>query len=71
MRDMFASFSFILGSVVFAWLADAISIRAIYLIGAGLYLGTALYALSRRSLRRAGECSALDANDAFCRCLKG
>lgn len=51
MRSMFLNLNFMLAGLFFAWLADIISIRSIYMIGAGLYVCTALYALSSQALR--------------------
>jgi hypothetical protein len=52
----------------FAWLADVIPIRAIYLIGGALYGMTALYALTSRALRFStiqAEAHLPDADKAF------
>lgn len=51
LRNMFLNLNFMLAGIGFAWLADRASVRWIYLIGALLYAGTALYALSSRALR--------------------
>jgi MFS family permease len=51
-RDTLARISFMLAGVAFAWLADQISVRWVYLIGGVMYVGTALYALSNSAIRR-------------------
>jgi MFS family permease len=51
-RQMLANLSFMLAGVGFAWLADQIPVRWVYLVGGCLYLGTAFYALSSVSIRR-------------------
>ena len=43
--------SFIVGSLGFAWFADMVDVRLVFLLGAALYFVTALYALSQRPLR--------------------
>ncbi len=73
LRGMFVSLMFMLAGVVFASLADAVPIRVIYLIGGGLYMATALYALTNRALRQSTiqpEVVCPDANSAFCHCLE-
>ncbi len=73
LRGMFVSLTFMLAGVTFAGLADAIPIRAIYLIGGGLYVATALYALSSRALRQSTiqpEVVCPEAGEAFCHCLE-
>ncbi|MCB0075881.1 MAG: MFS transporter [Anaerolineales bacterium] len=50
-RMMGTSLSFIVGSLGFAWLADVVDVRLVFLLGAALYFVTALYALSQRPLR--------------------
>ena len=50
-RLMLANLNFMLAGLAFAWLADQIPIRWIYLLGGLLYLGTALYALSNGAIR--------------------
>ena len=51
-RMMLANLNFMLAGLAFAWLADQLPIRWIYLLGGLLYLGTALYALSNQAIRR-------------------
>lgn len=51
MRTMLFNFSFMVAGVSFAWLADHAPIRWVYLLGALLYFGTALYALSSPAIR--------------------
>ena len=51
-RTMLANLSFMLAGILFAWLADQIPVRGIYLIGGLLYLGTGIYALSCRVIRQ-------------------
>ncbi len=51
-RTMLANLNFMLAGLAFAWLADQIPIRWIYLLGGVLYFGTALYALSNQAIRR-------------------
>ena len=51
-RGTLMSLMFMVSGMVFAWLADVVAIRAIYLTGGGLYLITAIYAVSSRALRR-------------------
>jgi MFS family permease len=51
-RQMLANLSFMLAGVGFAWLADQIHVRWVYLIGGCLYLGTALYTVSSVAIRR-------------------
>jgi MFS family permease len=62
-RDTLARISFMLAGVAFAWLADQVSVRWVYLIGGVMYVGTALYALSSAAIRhsriRDGETDAL------------
>lgn len=50
-RSMLASLAFMLAGILFAWMADAVNVRWIYVLGGVLYLGTAVYALSRASIR--------------------
>ena len=52
MRNMFISINFMLGGLFFAWMADYANIRLVYLIGGGLYMGTAVYAATRKALRQ-------------------
>ncbi len=73
LRGMLVSFMFMLAGVIFASLADAVPVRAIYLIGGGLYVATALYALTKRALRQSTiqpEVECPDADAAFCHCLE-
>jgi len=51
LRDMLRNAVFMLAGMGFAALADVMSVRWIYLLGAGLYGLTALYALTNRTLR--------------------
>jgi MFS family permease len=51
-RNMFTNLTFMLAGAIFAWLADQVPIRWIYLLGGGLYLGTAVYALTNRAMRQ-------------------
>lgn len=51
-RHMLANLSFMLAGVGFAWLADQAPVRWVYIIGAGMYFGTAFYALSSAAIRR-------------------
>lgn len=51
MREMFRWITFMGAGLVFAWLADRMSIRAIYLAGGVMYLGTAVYAYANKALR--------------------
>ncbi len=53
MRNMLRNVVFMLAGVFFAWLADHLFIRWIYVAGGVLYLGTALYAISQSALRQA------------------
>jgi hypothetical protein len=50
-RDVLTQVSYMLAGVGFAWIADQVPVRWVYFIGGGLYLGTALYALSNRAIR--------------------
>lgn len=52
LRNMGWNITFMLGGLCFAWLADRIAIRQVYLLAALLYAGTAVYALSSAALRR-------------------
>lgn len=73
LRSMFMSLTFMLAGVTFAGLADAVPIRAIYLMGGGLYVLTALYALTSSALRQSTiqpEVECPDADAAFCHCLE-
>jgi MFS family permease len=62
-RDTLARISYMLAGVGFAWLADQVSVRWVYLIGGVMYVGTALYALSSPAIRHShiadGEAGAL------------
>lgn len=51
-RDTLTSLAFLLAGLAFAWLADQVAVRWVYLIGGALYLGTTLYALSSGAIRR-------------------
>ena len=50
-REMLTGVSYMLAGAGFAWLADQVSVRWVYLVGGALYLGTALYALSNTAIR--------------------
>lgn len=50
-RQMLASLVFMLAGLLFAWLSDVVSIRAIYIAGGLIYVLTGFYALSNRGLR--------------------
>lgn len=51
LREMGWNFVFLLSGLIFAWLADYLSIRTIYLFSGIGYLLTAVYALSSKALR--------------------
>lgn len=51
-REMGRSVMFMFGGLFFAWLAEFVNIRTIYIMGGGLYSLTALYALTSRPLRQ-------------------
>ncbi len=51
MRNMLLNVTFMLSGLGFAWLADYVPVRWIYIIGGLLYFLTALYAYSRPALR--------------------
>ena len=51
-KQMLNNLSFMIASLLFAWMADSLSIRSVYLTGAFLYLCAALYAVSQRVLRQ-------------------
>lgn len=50
-RSMFMNLMLMLSTLFFAWLADQMPIRWIYVVGGLVYLGTAVYALSSAALR--------------------
>jgi MFS family permease len=50
-REMLRNIVFMFAGLFFAWLSDFVPIRTIYMIGGGLYLLTAVYALSNKPLR--------------------
>ena len=50
-REMLRNVVFIFSGLFFAWLSDYIPVRMIYYIGGGLYLLTAVYAVSNKALR--------------------
>lgn len=52
LREMGRWIVFMLAGLLFAWLADRMPIRTIYLVGGGLYLLTAVYATSSKPLRQ-------------------
>lgn len=52
LREMGRWVVFMLAGLLFAWLADWLPIRGIYLLGGGLYLVTAVYALANKPLRQ-------------------
>lgn len=51
-RSMLAHTAFLLAGFGFAWLAEQAPVRWVYGLGALLYLGTALYAISSTAIRR-------------------
>ncbi|MFN8446008.1 MAG: MFS transporter [Caldilineaceae bacterium] len=51
-KQMLNNLSFMIASLLFGWMADGVSIRSVYTIGAALYLCAALYAVSQRVLRQ-------------------
>jgi MFS family permease len=51
LREMGRWIVFMLAGLLFAWLADRMPIRTIYLVGGGLYLLTAVYATTSKPLR--------------------
>jgi MFS family permease len=53
-RQMLAMFAFMVSGLALAALADWLPVRMVYLLGAALYLATALYALAQPALRHAG-----------------
>jgi MFS family permease len=68
LRSMLMGLTVIAAGLCFAWLADVIPIRVIYLIGGTLYGMTALYALTSRALRYStvpAEAHLLDAGTVF------
>ena len=50
-RDLLTQVSYMLAGVGFAWVADQIPVRWVYIIGGALYLGTAVYALGNKAIR--------------------
>ena len=52
LREMGRWVVYMLAGLLFAWLADSMPIRTIYLLGGGLYLLTAVYALANKPLRQ-------------------
>ncbi|MCA9996389.1 MAG: MFS transporter [Anaerolineales bacterium] len=52
LREMGRWVVYMLAGLLFAWLADRMEIRTIYLLGGGLYLLTAVYALANKPLRQ-------------------
>ena len=52
LREMGRWVVYMLAGLLFAWLADRMPIRTIYLLGGGLYLLTAVYALANKPLRQ-------------------
>jgi hypothetical protein len=50
-RDLLTQVSYMLAGVGFAWVADQIPVRWVYVIGSVLYLGTAVYALANKAIR--------------------
>lgn len=50
-RNMLANLTFMLAGIGFAWLADQINVRWVYIVGGLMYFGTALYALSSAAIR--------------------
>ena len=58
LRNMFLNLMLMLSTLLFAWLADQLPIRLIYVAGGVVYIATALLALSSRAMRQsniAGE----------------
>ncbi len=53
LRNMGFNLTFMLSGLLFAWLADYVPIRAIFVLGSVLYMGTAVYAAANRPLRQA------------------
>jgi MFS family permease len=51
LREMGRWIIFMLSGLLFAWLADHIDVRTIYLLGGVLYLLTAVYAFANKALR--------------------
>lgn len=51
-RDTFTRTSYLLAGVGFAWMADQVPVRWVYIVGGCLYLGTALYALFHGAIRQ-------------------
>ena len=51
-REMLRMAVFMFSGLFFAWMADLVPIRAIYVIGGILYIGTGIYALSNKALRQ-------------------
>ena len=50
-RDMLRNVVFMLSGLFFAWLADFVQIRLIYVIGGVIYILTSIYAVSSRPIR--------------------
>jgi MFS family permease len=58
LRSMFLNLMLMLSTLLFAWLADQLPIRWIYVAGGAVYIATALLALSSKAMRQssiAGE----------------
>ncbi|MCA9979520.1 MAG: MFS transporter [Anaerolineales bacterium] len=53
LRNMGFNLTFMLSGLFFAWLADYVPIRSIFVAGSLLYLATAVYAAANRPLRQA------------------
>lgn len=51
LRNMLSNITFMCSGLFFAWMADYMNVRHIYLIGGVVYVLTAMYALSSRGLR--------------------
>ena len=52
-RAMGTNLAFATSAPIFAWAADRADIRYVYIVGALLYMGTALYATRQREIRGA------------------
>lgn len=50
-REMFRTATFMCGALLFAWMIDFIPVRSLYIIGAGIYLLTGIYASTNKALR--------------------
>jgi MFS family permease len=52
LRSMFLNLTLMLSTLIFAWLADQLPIRWIYMAGGSVYIVTALLALSSKAMRQ-------------------